>query len=39
MYSVLCNDEGGIIDDLVIYKFNENYYLFIVNVVNINKDY
>ena len=31
MYSALCNDEGGIIDDLVTYKLNENHYLLIVN--------
>ena len=36
---VLCNDEGGIIDDLVTYKLNENHYLLIVNAANTNKDY
>ena len=39
MYSALCNDEGGIIDDLVTYKLNENHYLLIVNAANTNKDY
>ena len=31
MYSALCNDDEGIIDDLVTYKLNENHYLLIVN--------
>ena len=39
MYSALCNEEGGVIDDLVTYKLNENHYLLIVNAANTNKDY
>ena len=30
-YTALCNDEGGIIDDLVTYKIADNKYLLIVN--------
>ena len=37
MYSALCNEEGGVIDDLVTYKLNENHYLLIVNAANTNK--
>ena len=30
-YTALCNEEGGIIDDLVTYKIGDNDYLLIVN--------
>ena len=32
-YTALCNDEGGIIDDLVTYKIADNKYLLIVNAI------
>ncbi|WP_185858393.1 glycine cleavage system aminomethyltransferase GcvT [Blattabacterium cuenoti] len=37
-YSCLINDNGGIIDDLVIYKISENKFLLIVNAANIEKN-
>lgn len=38
-YSCLPNKEGGIIDDLIIYKIKENQYLLVVNASNIEKDW
>ena len=38
-YTALCNDEGGIIDDLVTYKIADNKYLLIVNAANTDKDF
>lgn len=38
-YTALCNEEGGIIDDLVTYKIGDNDYLLIVNAANIDKDF
>jgi len=38
-YSPMCNDEGGVIDDLIVYKKCEDYYLIVVNAANKNKDY
>ncbi|MCI2774473.1 glycine cleavage system aminomethyltransferase GcvT [Staphylococcus petrasii] len=38
-YTALCNEEGGIIDDLVTYKLGENDYLLIVNAANTDKDF
>jgi len=38
-YSPLCNEEGGTIDDLLIYRFNNNKYIFVVNAANKDKDY
>jgi len=38
-YSCLPNDEGGIVDDLIIYKIKEEQYLLVVNASNIQKDW
>ena len=38
-YSCLPNNEGGIVDDLIIYKIKEEQYLLIVNASNIEKDW
>lgn len=39
IYCQLTNQNGGLIDDLIIYKLAENNYLVIVNAANIEKDY
>ena len=38
-YSCLTNEKGGIIDDLIIYKFNNNKFMLVVNADNIKKDW
>ncbi len=38
-YSCLPNDDGGIVDDLIIYKIKEDSYLLVVNASNIEKDW
>lgn len=38
-YSLLCNHEGGIVDDLVVYKLAEERYLLVVNAANREKDF
>jgi len=38
-YSCFPNGRGGIIDDLLVYRFNENKYLLVVNASNIDKDW
>lgn len=37
-YSVMCNDKGGVIDDLIVYKFNDQKYMAVVNAANREKD-
>lgn len=39
VYSPMCNEKGGVVDDLLAYKINEEYYLLVVNASNIDKDY
>jgi aminomethyltransferase len=37
-YSVMCNEDGGIVDDLLVYKFPDRFRL-VVNAANIEKDF
>ena len=38
-YSCLPNNDGGIVDDLLVYKIKDNEYLLVVNASNIDKDW
>ncbi len=38
-YSCLPNNDGGIVDDLIIYRLNEEKYVLVVNAANIQKDW
>jgi aminomethyltransferase len=38
-YSCLPNNDGGIVDDLIIYKIADNHYMLVVNASNIEKDW
>ena len=38
-YSCLPNNQGGIVDDLIVYKIKEEQYLLVVNASNIEKDW
>jgi aminomethyltransferase len=38
-YSALCNPEGGVVDDVTIYRFSEVRFLLCVNASNTEKDY
>lgn len=38
-YSALCYDNGGIVDDLLVYMLGVNRYMIVVNAANIQKDF
>jgi len=38
-YSCFPNGQGGIVDDLLVYKFDDQKYLLVVNAANIDKDW
>ncbi|MCI6520883.1 glycine cleavage system aminomethyltransferase GcvT [bacterium] len=38
-YSIMCNGQGGTVDDLVVYKFGEQSYFVVVNAANRYKDF
>lgn len=37
-YTLMCNENGGVIDDLLVYKCSEEKYLLVVNAANRAKD-
>ncbi|MCD4838198.1 glycine cleavage system aminomethyltransferase GcvT [Neobacillus sedimentimangrovi] len=38
-YTAMCYENGGTVDDLLVYKIEDNHYLLVVNASNIEKDY
>jgi aminomethyltransferase len=38
-YTILCYENGGTVDDLLVYKFHDDLFLLVVNAANIEKDY
>ena len=38
-YSVMCYEDGGTVDDLLVYKFGEEDYFIVVNASNRHKDF
>lgn len=38
-YTTMCYEDGGVVDDLLIYRLEENRYLLVVNAANIEKDF
>jgi aminomethyltransferase len=38
-YTAMCYENGGTVDDLLVYKIKENDYLLVINAANIDKDF
>ncbi len=38
-YTLLCNNRGGVVDDVIIYKFSDEHFLLCVNASNSDKDF
>jgi len=38
-YSALCYSHGGVVDDVTLYRFDRDHYLFCVNAANTDKDF
>ncbi|HKQ08597.1 MAG TPA: glycine cleavage system aminomethyltransferase GcvT [Blastocatellia bacterium] len=38
-YSTMINEQGGVIDDLLVYRINEHYYLLVVNAGGTDADF
>ncbi len=38
LYTVMCNEHGGAVDDLLVYRLAEESYLLVINASNIDKD-
>ncbi len=38
-YSPMCNERGGVVDDILVYRFSRDHYMLVINAGNIEKDY
>lgn len=38
-YSAMCYPDGGIVDDLIVYRFNKDKFMLVVNASNLDKDF
>jgi glycine cleavage system T protein (aminomethyltransferase) len=38
-YSAMCYEDGGIVDDLLVYRLSDNQFMLVVNASNIEKDF
>lgn len=38
-YSVCCYEDGGVVDDVIVYQFNTEKFMVIVNAANVEKDF
>lgn len=38
-YSAMCYEDGGIVDDLLVYKFSDDEFMLVINASNIEKDF
>ena len=39
LYGMMLYPTGGVVDDLLVYKFNKEHYLLVVNASNVDKDF
>ena len=39
LYTFMCYTNGGVVDDLLVYKFSEDHFYLVINAGNIDKDF
>jgi aminomethyltransferase len=39
LYGMMCNEAGGVVDDLLVYRMEADRVLFVINASNVDKDY
>jgi aminomethyltransferase len=39
IYTFMCYPHGGVVDDLLVYRFNNEHFYLVVNAANVDKDY
>lgn len=39
LYNLMCYPDGGIVDDLLVYKFSNDHFFLVINASNVEKDY
>lgn len=38
LYTFMCYPDGGVVDDIIVYRFSEDKYMAVINAANIDKD-
>lgn len=38
-YAMMCYEHGGVVDDLLVYKYADNHFFLVINASNVEKDY
>ncbi|PAB57720.1 glycine cleavage system aminomethyltransferase GcvT [Anaeromicrobium sediminis] len=39
LYTFMCYEDGGVVDDLLVYRFNEEHFFLVINASNVDKDF
>ncbi len=39
LYTPMCYEHGGIVDDMLVYRYEQDYYYLVINAGNIDKDF
>lgn len=39
IYTLMCYEDGGVVDDLLVYRFSKDYFYLVVNASNVDKDF
>lgn len=39
IYTLMCYENGGVVDDLIMYRFSQYEFMLVVNASNVNKDF
>lgn len=39
LYAMMCYENGGVVDDLLVYKFAEDHFYLVINASNVEKDF
>jgi len=39
LYTVMCYENGTVVDDLLVYRFEDDYFYLVINAANVDKDY
>ena len=39
LYALMCYEDGGVVDDLLVYKFSKDFFYLVINASNVDKDF
>jgi aminomethyltransferase len=39
LYTPMCYENGGVVDDILVYRFNKQHFILVVNASNVDKDF